>query len=37
LPRYLLPREHLPYGVAIALPAVYLAVKLPLLGGFLFL
>jgi len=37
LPRYLLPREHLPYGVAIAVPAVYLAVKLPLLGGFLFL
>jgi prepilin peptidase CpaA len=37
LPRYLLPREHLPYGVAIALPAIYLAVKLPLLGGFLFL
>ncbi len=37
LPRYLLPREHLPYGVAIALPAVYLAIKLPLLGGFLFL
>ena len=37
LPRYLLPREHLPYGVAIALPAIYLAIKLPLLGGFLFL
>ena len=37
LPRYLLPREHLPYAVAIALPAVYLAIKLPLLGGFLFL
>lgn len=37
LPRYLLPRENLPYGVAIALPAIYLAVKLPLLGGFLFL
>ena len=37
LPRYLLPREHMPYGVAIALPAIYLAVKLPLLGGFLFL
>lgn len=37
LPRYLLPRESLPYGVAIALPAIYLAVKLPLLGGFLFL
>jgi prepilin peptidase CpaA len=37
LPRYLLPREHMPYGVAIALPAIYLAIKLPLLGGFLFL
>lgn len=37
LPRYLLPREHLPYGVAIALPAIYLAMKLPLLGGLLFL
>ncbi len=37
LPRYLLPREHLPYGVAIALPAIYLATKIPLLGGFLFL
>lgn len=37
LPRYLLPKEQLPYGVAIALPALYLAVKLPLLGGFLFL
>ena len=37
LPRYLLPREHLPYGVAIALPAIYLAMKIPLLGGFLFL
>ena len=37
LPRFLLPREHLPYGVAIAVPAIYLAVKLPLLGGFLFL
>jgi prepilin peptidase CpaA len=37
LPRYLLPREHLPYGVAIALPAFYLAIKLPILGGFLFL
>ena len=37
LPRFLLPREHVPYGVAIALPAIYLAVKLPLLGGFLFL
>lgn len=37
LPRYLLPREHMPYGVAIALPAAYLAIKLPLLGGFLFL
>ncbi len=37
VPRYLLPREHLPYGVAIALPAIYLAIKLPLLGGFLFL
>ncbi len=37
LPRYLLPREHLPYGVAIALPAIYLAFQLPLLGGFLFL
>lgn len=37
LPRYLFPREHLPYGVAIALPAIYLAIKLPLLGGFLFL
>ena len=36
LPRYLLPKEHLPYGVAIALPAIYLATKLPLLGGFLF-
>ncbi len=37
LPRYLLPREHMPYGVAIALPAIYLAIKMPLLGGFLFL
>jgi len=37
LPRYLLPKEQLPYGVAIALPALYLAIKLPLLGGFLFL
>ena len=37
LPRCLLPKEQLPYGVAIALPAFYLAVKLPLLGGFLFL
>jgi len=37
LPRYMLPREHLPYGVAIALPTIYLAIKLPLLGGFLFL
>lgn len=37
LPRYLLPREQLPYGVAVALPAIYLATKLPLLGGFLFL
>ncbi len=37
LPGYLLPRGHLPYGVAIALPAIYLAIKLPLLGGFLFL
>ncbi len=37
LPRYLLPREHLPYGVAVAIPAFYLALKLPLLGGFLFL
>ena len=37
LPRYLLPKGQLPYGVAIALPALYLAVKLPLLGGFLFL
>ena len=37
LPRYLLPKEQLPYGVAIALPALYLAFKLPLLGGYLFL
>jgi Flp pilus assembly protein protease CpaA len=37
LPRFLLPKEQLPYGVAIALPAFYLAIKLPLLGGFLFL
>ena len=37
LPRYLLPREQLPYGVAIALPSIYLAYKLPILGGFLFL
>jgi prepilin peptidase CpaA len=37
LPRYLLPREHLPYGVAITLPAFYLAIKFPILGGFLFL
>jgi len=37
LPRCLLPKEALPYGVAIALPAIYLAIKLPLLGGFLFL
>lgn len=37
LPRYLLPREHMPYGVAIAVPSFYLAWKLPLLGGFLFL
>jgi prepilin peptidase CpaA len=37
LPRYLLPRENLPYGVAVAVPAFYLAWKLPLLGGFLFL
>lgn len=37
LPRYLLPREHMPYGVAIALPAIYLATKMPILGGLLFL
>ena len=37
LPRFLLPREQVPYGVAIALPAIYLAIKIPLLGGFLFL
>ena len=37
LPRFLLPKESLPYGVAIAVPAFYLAIKLPLLGGFLFL
>lgn len=37
LPRYLLPRENMPYGVAVSLPAIYLAVKLPILGGFLFL
>ena len=36
LPRILLPREHIPYGVAIALPAIYLATELPILGGFLF-
>jgi len=36
VPRILLEKEHVPYGVAIALPAIYLATKLPLLGGYLF-
>lgn len=36
LPRILLTKEHIPYGVAIALPAIYLATKLPILGGYLF-
>ncbi len=36
VPRILVNKEHVPYGVAIALPAIYLSTKLPLLGGFLF-
>lgn len=33
LPRFLLPREPVPYGAAIALGGIYMATGLPYLGG----